>query len=130
MALVRARRYLEARDRLAEDVKLFPDQPQFTHALARLLVAAPDDRVRDGARGKALVDALIKGPQTYELGETTAMMLAELGHFEQAVVVQRDVLSAADKAGLQQIVQRGTENLRRYERREPCRTPFTQDELP
>ena len=31
-------------------MKAFPDQPGFAHALARLLAAAPDDRVRDGAR--------------------------------------------------------------------------------
>jgi tetratricopeptide (TPR) repeat protein len=130
MTLIRLRRYADARNRLTESMKLFPDQPMFSHALARLLVAAPDDRVRDGARGKALVDALIKGPQTFELGETTAMMLAELGHYEQAATVQRDVLKAAEQAGLLQIVKRGTENLRRYESRQPCRTPFTEDEFP
>jgi tetratricopeptide (TPR) repeat protein len=130
MTLIRLRRYADARDRLTESMKRFPDQPMFSHALARLLVAAPDDRVRDGARGKTLVDALIKGPQTFELGETTAMMLAELGHFEQAAAVQRDVLKGASDAGILPVVRRATENLKLYERRQPCRTPFTEDEFP
>jgi len=130
MALVRLKRYQDARDRLAEGVKTFADQPMFSHALARLLVAAPDDRVRDGRRGKELVDRLLKGPQTYELGETTAMMLAELGQYEQAAAVQRDVLTAAGRSGLLALVRRATENLKLYERRQPCRTPFTDDELP
>ena len=51
MALVRLRRFQEARDRLADGVKTYPDQPGFAHALARLLAAAPDARVRDGRAG-------------------------------------------------------------------------------
>ena len=50
MGLVRLGRYQEARARLETAMKTFPDQPGFAHALARLLAAAPDDRVRDGAR--------------------------------------------------------------------------------
>lgn len=130
MTLIRLRRYEEARNRLADGMKTFSDDPRFGHALARVLVAAPDDRVRDGRQAKTLVDALLKGPQTYELGETTAMMLAELGQYEQAAAVQRDVLTAAGRAGLLPIVRRATENLKLYERRQPCRTPFTEDELP
>ena len=55
MGLVRLGRYHEARDRLERDVQSFPDQPGLAHALARLLAAAPDDRVRDGARAVRLV---------------------------------------------------------------------------
>ena len=54
MGLVRLGRYQEARDRLERDVQAFPDQLGFAHALARLLSAAPDDRVRDGARADAI----------------------------------------------------------------------------
>src|SRR5262249_7408961 len=50
MTLVRLQRYQEARDRIVDGMKAHPDQPLFSHALARLLAAAPDDRVRDGRR--------------------------------------------------------------------------------
>ena len=117
MMLIRLQRYPEAPDRLSDGMKTFPDEPMFSHALARVLVAAPDDRVRDGRRAKILVDDLLKGPQTIELGETTAMMLAELGDFAQAALVQRDILAAAAQRGLPDVQRRATENLKRYELR-------------
>ena len=108
----------------------FPDQPVFAHALARLLAAAPDARVRDGARARAITEALLATEQSLDLGETIAMTLAELGEFAQAVAVQRDGLAAAEQAGLDDVVTRMAVNLRRYERGEPCRTPWTAGELP
>ncbi len=42
-------------------------------------LSAPDDAVRDGSRAMTMVQDLLKGPQTLELGETMAMTLAELG---------------------------------------------------
>ena len=51
ITLVRLGRYRDARDRLEDALALFPNQPFFVHALARLLAAAPDDRMRDGDRG-------------------------------------------------------------------------------
>lgn len=130
MAFVRLRRYREARDQLAAGMSRFPDQPFFKLALARLLAAAPDDQVRDGRRAMGIVDELMKGEQSIELAETAAMGLAELGQYERAAGVQRDVLAAARRAGREQIVRRATENLRRYERREPSRRPFSEEELP
>jgi hypothetical protein len=102
----------------------------FSHALARLLAAAPDDRVRDGRRAMKLVDDLLKQQQSIELGETSAMTLAELGQYKQAAAVQRDVMTAAERAGLRDVVRHMSENLRLYERGQPCRTPFAQDEMP
>jgi tetratricopeptide (TPR) repeat protein len=131
MALVRLRRYQEARDRLIRGAREAPAaRAMFDHALARLLAAAPDDRVRDGGRAKALVDNLLKTEQSLQLAETTAMMLAELGQYAQAAAVQRDALTAAEKARADGAVRRLTENLKLYERGEPCRRPFTDEELP
>ena len=58
MALVRLSRYADARVALETAMTQHPDQPGFTHALARILAAAPDDGVRDGRRALALVEAL------------------------------------------------------------------------
>ena len=98
--LVRLHRYQEARDRLAEGMKAHPEQPMFGHALARLLATAPDARVRDGQRAITLVEQLLKDQQTVELGETSAMALAELGQYAQAVQVQRNLMAAAEQAGI------------------------------
>ncbi len=130
LALVRLGRYAEARDRLVSASAFYPDHPGINHALARLLAAAPDASVRDGRRAKVLVDRLLTSQgQTLDLGEATAMMLAELGQFEQAVAVQRSVIEGAARLNLPSVAARLTANLARYERREPCRVPFTADEF-
>ena len=131
MALVQLGRDQEARDRLVADVKAFPDQSLFAHGLARLLAAAADDRIRDGNRALALVGELLKKEQrTLDLGETMAMALAASARYEEAVGVQRDLLRGAEHAGLEQVVPRLTANLARYERGQPCRTPWPAGEIP
>jgi tetratricopeptide (TPR) repeat protein len=130
MALVQLRRYQEARNELTEAMKSHPDEVVFAHGLARLLAAAPDERVRDGGRAMSLVQELLKQGRTLELGETMAMTLAAEGQYEQAASVQRDLMTAAEKAGLTSVVPRLAGNLKLYERREPCRTPWTEEEMP
>ena len=130
MALVALRRYQEARDRLAEGMTLYPDQPMFARALARLLASAPDARARDGQRAIVLVQALLEEERSVDLGEAMAMALAEVGQYAEAASWQRDVMSLAEQAGRDDVVQRMAENLRRYERGEPCRTPWHDDDMP
>ena len=57
-----------------------------------------------------------------------AMALAELGEYTRAAGVQRDVIKAAQKAGLSDDVQRMEVNLRLYEDRRPCRTPWIDED--
>jgi len=124
MVLVHLKRYQEARDRLTEGMTVHADRPGFAHALVRLLAAAPDDRVRDGRRAMTLAQALLKERQSLELGEAMAMTLAELGQYEEAAALQRQVMADARQAGRGDLVPGMTENLRLYERRQPCRTPW------
>jgi tetratricopeptide (TPR) repeat protein len=130
IALVRLARYQDARDRLAEGVKTYPDQPGFAHALARILAAAPDDRVRDGRRALALTEALWKQQQTVALAETMAMTLAELGRFDEAVSWQRDAIALVKREGRgrSRDLATMTGNLTRYEHQQPCRAPWSADD--
>jgi tetratricopeptide (TPR) repeat protein len=128
MALARLRRYRDAKAWLEEGTRIQPDRPELAHALARLLASAPDDTVRDGARAMTLVQELMKSHKTTVVGETMAMALAELGQFSDAADVQRGVLAAAEQAGVAQDVRRMTANLRLYERRQACRTPWPDDD--
>ena len=130
VALAELRRYGAARDSLREAIKAYPDQPVFRHALARLLAAAPDDSVRDGQQALALAQDLARTQRTPDVGETLAMALAEVGRYDEAAAIQRDLIAGGEKAGRHDIVRRLAENLQRYERGEPCRTPWTKDELP
>lgn len=131
MALVQLGRFQEARDHLRADATAYPEQSIFAHGLARLMAAAPDDRVRDGDRAMALVGELLaKEPRTLELGETMAMALAAATRYEEAVRVQRDLMKGVENAGLHQVVPRLAANLALYERGQPCRTPWPAGEIP
>ena len=128
MALVRLGRYREARDWFEDASRVSPDSPEFPYALARLLAAAPDDRVRDGQRAQAIVERLLSGGKTIDLGETMAMALAERGQFADAVGIQRSLIEAAIRSGLEPVAKRLTANLVRYERQQPCRMPWATDD--
>jgi hypothetical protein len=75
-------------------------------------------------------DILQREQRTVELGETVAMALAAQGRYQEAAAVQRDLISGVQKAGLTDLAQRLTGNLRLYERNEPCRTPWTDEQMP
>jgi hypothetical protein len=74
------------------------------------------------------VGELFKTSKRTEVGETMAMALAELGYFDEALGIQRGVLDAARRAGLRDDVARMTANLRRFERRQPSRIPWPDDD--
>ncbi len=124
MTLVRLEHYQEARDRLSEARQVHPDRPELTDLLARLLAAAPDDRVRDGRRAMVLMQELLKGPPRTDVRETMAMTLAELGRYDEAATWQREAMAAAEQAGRGDLAQLMADNLALYEQRRPCRTPF------
>ena len=90
LALVQLGRYPDARDRLSDAVNAYPQEWAFTHALARLLAAAPDDRVRNGPQALRFLQHVLRNqPPTPDLGETMAMALAELGRYGEAVAIQK-----------------------------------------
>ena len=119
MALVHMRRYADARDALTRASTTFPDQPGFAHALARILASAPDDRVRDGARALTITEGLLKAQRTVELMQTMGMALAEVGRFDEAVMWQKQAMTAGGSRA---------DNLARYEQRLPSRTPWPEND--
>ena len=128
MAHIRMKRYARARDLLESGVRRFPDQPGFPHALARVLAAAPDDTVRNGARALTLLQSLMKGETTLALAETTAMALAEVGRFDEAIEWQQGAVKAAAEARRSDALPVLRRNLSLYEQRRPCRRPWEDDD--
>jgi tetratricopeptide (TPR) repeat protein len=129
MALVRLRRYAEARAVLEEADAANADQPGLAHALARLLSSAPDDAVRDGPRALRIVQTLERtNAPAVTLVETAAMALAETGRFTDAAARQRRAIAMARQAGRADLAARLAENLRRYESNMPSRVPWTDDD--
>jgi tetratricopeptide (TPR) repeat protein len=128
MALARLQRYRDARDALLEATKAQPDQPALTQALARLLAAAPDERVRDGRRAAEIVQTLLKNPHDVDVYEAMAMALAEIGLFDQAIQWQRGAIDGAGRSGRPDLASRMTGNLKLFENHMPSRTPWRDDE--
>jgi tetratricopeptide (TPR) repeat protein len=130
MALVRLGRYGEALTALNDAARIYPDQVGFAHARARLLAAAPDDRIRDGKLAMSIMQALPDEQRRADLGETMAMTLAEVGQYEEAAAWQRNAIAAARQAGQSALAQRMAGHLRLYESHKPCRTPWRDQDLP
>ena len=122
LALIRAGRYGQARTRLEQALDTHPDEPQFAHMLARLLVSAPDDSVRDGILAMRIMQVLLQDTRTTELGETLAMVRAELGDFEGAADVQRQVLAVVGRNGADALTRQMERNLALYEKGQPVRS--------
>ena len=127
-ALIRLRRWAEARDYLVEAIRLYPNELVFANALARVLAAAPDDTVRDGHRAVATVQPVIAQVRNSDMLETMAMAQAEVGQFTEAARWQKDAIAASEASGARAIAQRIADNLQLYESRKPCRTPWRPDE--
>jgi tetratricopeptide (TPR) repeat protein len=130
IALVRLDRYREARDSLVESAALLPDHGEFALALARVLAASPDPAVRDGRRALRLAQDFAAGSRSVEVFETAAMAFAEVGDYAQAADWQRQAIDAAARAGDRDRAARMTDNLKLYDARRPCRTPWRRGELP
>ena len=131
MILVRAKRYQQAGERLGEALTINRDEPELSNALARLLAAAADDRVRDGGRAVEIIRPFVTRNPTAEMLETMAMARAEVGHYEEAVAWQRKAMDAAAQAGRDPLVrQQMAANLDLFERRRPCRIPWREGTMP
>jgi tetratricopeptide (TPR) repeat protein len=126
-SLVALRRYRDAREVLEYATANYGDRSQFALLLARLLAAAPDDEVRDGARAVALVRPLLEERASARVRETMAMALAETRQFEQAAMWQRDAISVAASSVPADTIAHMRDTLALYQQKRPSRTPWRND---
>jgi tetratricopeptide (TPR) repeat protein len=127
-ALIRLRRYADARDYLVDAMRVYPNEVAFANALARVLAAAPDDKVRDGRRALTTIQPVLTQVRVRDTLETMAMAQAENGQYTEAVTWQKEAIADAERNGRHDTAERITDNLRLYESRKPCRTPWRADE--
>jgi tetratricopeptide (TPR) repeat protein len=123
-------RHAEARAALEQARGLAPERDDLRLVLARLLAAAPEPAVRDGARALELArEAFARRPTLFG-GQTLAMAHAELGQFDQALHLQGQALAVAHRSGVPQYVELARRRLALYQARQPCREPFVAGERP
>ena len=125
--LIRLHRYAEARARLEDDLRLYPGEPMFHHLLVRLLVASPDDQVRDGQKAETHIETLLAGGLDVGLAETVAMFWAEHGQFDKAREAQQRALEMVRESGMA-LPAHFLTNLQRYVDGLPCRLPWPDDD--
>lgn len=82
-------------------LKALPDDAPLTDAKARLLAAAPEDALRDGAAALVLAQANAIRQQTVDSLQTLAMALAETGRFPEAGQAQAQAIQLAKTRGLE-----------------------------
>lgn len=130
MAFVRLGDYEKARSVLEDEYLRTPSDADIRNALARILAAAPDDRVRNGERALQIMHELIANEGAADLGQaaTIAMALAESGQFEKAAQLQRIVIeeTLSEAGGARSSILR--EDLDAYEHHRACRTPWRDDD--
>jgi hypothetical protein len=93
-------------------------------ALARLLVASPDPKVRDGARGLKMSQELYAAWANINRTDLLAVALAENGRFAEAIEKQRPVVAECDDVGGPQLRRRLERALHALEAKQPYREPW------
>jgi tetratricopeptide (TPR) repeat protein len=127
MGLVRLGRWREAREALSEAARVHPQQPGFAHALGRVLAAAPDPGVRDGAQALRILEPLSGQSTSSTIAESMAMALAEVGRFADAARWQGEAIARAGREGSGR-AEGMRDNLDLYQHAAPCRTPWRDDD--
>lgn len=131
MALILGKRYQAARGALVSgrgalaSAQGTPTEA-FDHLdtlLARLLAASPAPGTRDGVEALAIAQRLMTERPTIQHAETLAMALAEIGDFERAVSMQRQVLAEVARRG-DKPTSGQEQRLRAYVNNEPAREPW------
>lgn len=130
MAAVHAGAYSHARSLLEEALRRLPSDPDMANALARILAAAPDPKVRDEPRALKNIQTLIQTEQgmDFETGVTLGMALAAVGRFKDAADCQINMIHELQAAGRSDLAKLLQEDLVRYQRNEACRRPWAGDD--
>jgi tetratricopeptide (TPR) repeat protein len=130
LALVRLKRYRDACEVLEQAHKIAPGDPDVVNALARLLAAAPDEKVRDGKRALDLMQEVVKtqGGADSDQAETIAMALAETGQYQKAVNVERSVIQSVEQGDSHESLNGLKARLALYERGQACRIPWRDED--
>jgi tetratricopeptide (TPR) repeat protein len=115
-----------ARRGLEEALALHPSDPRVADTLARVLAAAPEDAVRDGAMAADIASKLLDAAPSAQHAETMAMALAELRRFDEAIQLQEQVVSGLEGGGSEAArrLAGARRRLEQYRRGEPARAPW------
>ena len=121
--LIHLGHYGRARTALEEARQVLPRSRRLGLVLARLLAAAPEDAVRDGALSLSLAQEAARQSADQFTAESLAMAYAEMQHFEEAVAWQRRAQEQVGASG-GETLRHLRERLALYTGHKPCRRPL------
>jgi tetratricopeptide (TPR) repeat protein len=98
LALEEQGRQLEAVEQYRESLRLAPDNPPLVNALARMLAASADGRVRDGEAAVRRAEELARlvGTENPHVLDTLAAAYAEAGRFDEAIDAAERAVAIAE----------------------------------
>ena len=123
---LRAQRFQAALATLEAVHSRHPQNPEATHALARLLATHPDPAAQKPTRALALVEAAFQQVRSPYYAETLAMAFAASGNYAQAISWQEAILSEATQSRDPALIQRLRTNLQNYRANRPATNPWLQ----
>jgi tetratricopeptide (TPR) repeat protein len=119
--LIELRRWQAARASLQAGLQVTPGRSGLEAMLARLLAAAPEAEIRDGARALTLAEGLYAREQNLLHAEVLAQALAEVGRYTEAAQLQQQLIAAARTQKQPDLAKRLQANLDRYAAGKPSR---------
>lgn len=125
-ALVRLKEFARARPVLEAGLRRMPESHAIAFALGRLLAAAPDPTVRDGARALKLARSVYDAQPTPRHAQLVAQALAESGRCDEAAKWQQKVVEQAKADGATAALDPLQADLAAYRAGAPCRPPLAQ----
>lgn len=123
--LLKAQDPTAALKRLEESHILFPQDPELSHSLARLLAVHPNPSHRDPTRALRLVEQAFEQLRSPYYAETMAMALAAGGRHQEATAWQEAILAEAAQSQDQELVSRLRTNLNRYRQGQAATNPWS-----
>ena len=112
-------------------LKAHPDDSVIGIVVVRLLAAAPDDGVRDGARAVKIAEGLVARTRDIDAMEGLAMSYAEVGRLDDAIGLQQSAVEAHrnDPPESPARLTFLEANLAAYRTGRPARRPFSEAEV-
>ncbi|MGE4070149.1 MAG: tetratricopeptide repeat protein [Lysobacterales bacterium] len=119
--LAELQQWQAATSALKSGLDVAPGDARLALELARLLAMAPDASVRNGAVALRVADRLFAREPSLPNGVVLAAALAEVGQFEKAAQLQRELIAAARSQGRADLLPGLEQDLARFLGAQPIR---------